>query len=116
MRKPYDLIPTKYISTINNIIEEHGTLDSAAVPAALTLRLADANKQIRAWKTKSERFGSTSKPKSMLHVGIALLKEVGNLRASIEYIVDSYRSVNNQLPLAPLESDGKESEEEVDGV
>ncbi|KAE9961590.1 hypothetical protein EG327_003643, partial [Venturia inaequalis] len=44
MRKPYDLIPTKYISTINNIIEEYKTLGSNAVPATLTLRLADANK------------------------------------------------------------------------
>ncbi|KAE9961095.1 hypothetical protein BLS_004898, partial [Venturia inaequalis] len=100
MRKPYDLIPTKYISTINNIIEEYKTLGSNAVPAALTLRLADANKQIRAWKTKSERFGGTSKPKSMLYVGIALLKEVGNLRASIEYIVNSYRSVVRILRVA----------------
>jgi hypothetical protein len=74
-------------------LDEFDELDEGADLAALTLRVASVNKEMRAATRKAVKEGGTAKPKSTLDAVMVLVKEQRKMNQVLTNMLDSFRSV-----------------------
>jgi hypothetical protein len=81
------------VPRVNAINAEYDALIvGELITHALTQRVADLNKEMRAFMTTERRLGGPSKPSNTVDVGLAILKELRELNKNLTHLVDSYRA------------------------